>query len=432
VRCINSYRLDTSVFILDASGRSVNAAFLTALELRALRPERGGGVVQPSSVRLELARIDLQGHVEGADGTSLLVPLNGPPTIECGAFVSVPLTRVAQESTWDEVGERQRPPRAWRVAGTETFNNTRCLKLVGEQHSDDWHEPRGDHTAWRRIDTVWMAPALGIAYRVERKIERREPLRKEATQRSIARYDLLNHMTYQGPFYEDRRREILQARRFFDEAAPYLHNPGQYEAQLDRILKRIAYHLDNQLPVEPYHKAILQVKRRVEAARRGEASPDPVPDETEATPARAALGRPAPDFVATDLINQESVRLQRLLALGRPILLVFFKPGSWIAPEVLQFASDKRRLGVTVLGMEVGGETAVVQKQHADLKLQFPILAGKGFNLTYDVNATPCFVLLDGHGIVRGTYTGWGSETAQEISQELGRCLRKPAVARGQ
>jgi hypothetical protein len=127
--------------------------------------------------------------------------------------------------------------------------------------------------------------------------------------------------------------------------------------------------------------------------------------------------------VASDLINAGSVRLQRLLPLGRPILLVFYKPGSWTAVDVLHFAADKHRLGVTVLGMAVGGETSLVQKQHAELKLQFPILAGKGFNLTYGVDATPCFVLLDGHGIVRGTYTGWGSETAQEISEELGRWL---------
>jgi hypothetical protein len=434
VQCKNTYRLETTVFILDSAGRSVNAAFLTVLELRAFRPERTVDAVQPSFVRLELGRIDLQGHVECVGGASLQVPLEGPPTIECGPFVSVPLTAVGQESTWDEVSENNRPPRAWRVAGTEVVNSTRCVKLVGEQHSEDWNEPRGDHTAWRRTDTVWMAPALGIAYRVERLIERREPLRQKPTQRSLTRYDLLNHITYSGPFYEDRRREIVQARRFIEEAAPYLRNPGQYEAPLAGILKKIAYHLDNQVPVEPYHKAILQVKRRIEAARSGLVSPDPpsnTPEVEETNFTRATLGRPAPDFVATDLINQESVRLQRLLPLGRPILMVFFKPNSWTASEVLHFGADKHRLGVTVLGMAVGGDTSAVRKQHSELGLKFPILSGKGFNLTYGVDATPRFVLLDAHGLVRGSYTGWGSETAQEINRELER-LRKSSKARGE
>ena len=50
-----------------------------------------------------------------------------------------------------------------------------CIKIVGEQKTDDWDRPRLDRIAWRRLDTVWLAPGLGVAAKVERIIEKREP-----------------------------------------------------------------------------------------------------------------------------------------------------------------------------------------------------------------------------------------------------------------
>ena len=102
------------------------------------------------------------------------MPLEGPPTVECGAFAAVPDGKVAADSTW-EAGEPGRPVHAWRVVGPDTVVGARCLKLEGVQKSEDWDKPRADHTAWRRTDTVWLAPRLGVAARVERVIERREP-----------------------------------------------------------------------------------------------------------------------------------------------------------------------------------------------------------------------------------------------------------------
>src|SRR5438874_2372588 len=79
---------------------------------------------------------------------------------------------------------------------------------------------RGDSTAWQRRDTVWLSPQLGIAYRVERIIEQRDPLRKEPTHRSVMRYDLDSRLTYPGKLFDDRVHEIRQTRKFWDEAVP--------------------------------------------------------------------------------------------------------------------------------------------------------------------------------------------------------------------
>src|SRR5262249_11428664 len=92
-----------------------------------------------------------------------------------------------------------------------------------------------NHAAWRRQDTVWMAPRLGIAYRVERVLERREPASQNVTHRSVLRYELENPLPYPGQLYEDRKQEILQARNFFDAAAPLLRQPaGQVTAPSSR------------------------------------------------------------------------------------------------------------------------------------------------------------------------------------------------------
>src|SRR5262249_37523637 len=153
-----------------------------------------------------------------------------PATNECGAFVEGPRGRIGLEQHWD-AGEPGRPKRTWTAIGTETINGVSYLKLEGVQQSEDWDRPRADHTAWRRHDLVWMTTKLGVAFRVERTIERREPARSEPTERSIARYELESTLQYPGSLFEDRRREILQAHAFHEAALPLLPSPGKYPAK---------------------------------------------------------------------------------------------------------------------------------------------------------------------------------------------------------
>ncbi len=143
-----TYKLESSLLVLGGAAKKWDVAFLTVLSLRDHLPGQPPGPrpAPPASVRLELAEVTAQGQVRPASGTSLLVPLEGPPTAECGAVVEVPRSAVGPQQFW-EVAEDGRPPRTWRVAGTETAAGTLCVKLVGVQQSDDWDRPRGDSTA---------------------------------------------------------------------------------------------------------------------------------------------------------------------------------------------------------------------------------------------------------------------------------------------
>jgi peroxiredoxin len=417
------YRLECRALVLDAPARGLDVAFLTLL--RGKPGPAGNGEEPAASVRLELTQVDVHGRITADAGRSLVVPLEGPPTAECGAFVEAPAVSVRKEQTW-QVAEEGRPARAWRLAGTEAVNGTQCLKLVGLQQSDDWERPRGDHVAWRRTDTVWLSPRLGLAYRVERVVERRDAGRRDldANHRSVLRYELESILPYPGKLYDDRRDEITQAHAFQERAAALLARPGRDStAQMDVLLGKINHHLEHQLPT-PYREAVLQVKRRVEAAQRGEVAPASFSsEETPAAPVVAVPGSAAPDFLVTDLVRQQSVRLQQYL--GRPVVLVFYRPTSFNVEELLRFAqrlADASKGKAAVLGLVMSEDVAHARRQREELRLTFPLLDGTGLSKSYDVQTTPKLMVLDAGGVVVGSYTGWGQEAPEAVLRDLEHC----------
>ena len=372
-------------------------------------------------MRLEIAEVTSQGKVRGS--RKLVPPLDGPPTVEWGALVEAPEARVGIQDSW-VAGEEGRPPRTWRVAGEEIINGTNCVKLMGLQQSEDWDRPRGDSTAWQRRDTVWLSAQLGIAYRVERVLEHRDPLRKEPTHRAVLRYDLDSRLTYPGKLFEDRVHEISQARKFWDEALPLLREPTQHRQQLDT--------LQNAWP--PTWKT---------SRRRRSARPSSKSEAHRSSPARRNCagsagggnrrphrhghpGQRVPDAVVTDLIARQSVRLHSLL--GRPVLLIFYNPSSPTSPQVLGFAqklSEKYQPGLTVVGLAVCDDPQLARETARGFTTVFSDLRRHGLHQTFNVDATPRLILLDTEGFLRGGYTGWGAHTPREILGELQRRLPK-------
>ena len=415
------YHLETVLFVLEAEPRRWDIAFMTSLNLSEPSKEAKSAAKEaPTSVRLELASVDAQGQLQG---NALLAPIAGPPTIECGFVVETPVLKVGLNQVW-EVSDPGRPPRTWRVMGTELCNGVTCVKLTGAQQSEDWDRPRGDHTAWRRIDATWIHPQLGVAQKVERTIERRQPAHVGPTERTTVRFELDSRPVYPSRLRDDRRQEILKAKKFQDEAAPLLAQPAQHRPQIDSLLKRISNYVDSQSPT-PYRKATVSLRGRLERARRGEA-PAEAAVELEPFTTATRIGDKVPDFLVTDLTGKESVRLTRML--GRPVFIFFYNPATSDGKEVLRFAQDLSRQfsdRLCIMAMAVTHDPESARKQHADLGLPFPILDGKGLHQTFGVDGTPRLIVLDSEGVLRCGTTGWGIQTPGEIRQELARCMTK-------
>ncbi|MFN4257964.1 MAG: peroxiredoxin family protein [Gemmataceae bacterium] len=423
------YRLETRVLVMDVlpsvKGPTAHIAFLTTLRQQSTRNDADKNEGAACSVRLELANLSAQGKIIPVEDGSLVPSLTGPPTVECGAFVETPAYPVGPGSTWAVADAAQRTM-SWQVVGTESVHGTSCLKLSGEQKSPDWDHPRADSSAWRRRDTVWLAPRTGVAYRVERVIERREPARRDPSERSTLRYELHGSLNYPGQLLADRKREIELAQRLNQTLAPLLPRAGEVGPRpFEAVLARIAHHVEHQAPT-PYRAALDLIQRRAEAGRQGESPP--LNPAWEASPVAQiiTLGRPAPDFLVPDYTAPQSARLYNWL--GQPILLIFYSPTSPTVQEVLGFGRQLRREygnHIVVLGLAMSEDKEQILKQRQDLRLDFPILSGTGLRLSYKIETTPKLVVLDAAGIVRGSWLGWGPEAPVSVKREIERWLRK-------
>jgi len=414
----HDYRIEVRYFVLEVQPKGTDLVVLTALHDRQAAARDSA-----RAARLERIRLDLAGRVSADQAVSLAVPSEGAPTVEVGAFLEVPRSRASTGQGW-ETSESGRPVMAWSVGGTEMAAGQSCVKIVGIQQSDEWDHPRADRPAWKRVETVWSSPRTGLAVRVERVIEQREPARIEVARRSTLRYELDSDLTYPGRLADDRRSEVQQAFAFRDAARPMLSEPGKYPRQIAALQKRIAAHVESQPPT-PYREAVLAVRRQIEAAARGEVVPMQHETSRPIT-STVAVGEPAPDFVATEITGSGSGSGRLGKWKGKAVLLVFYNPSSFTAPEMLRFAQDlsaSMNRNVQVVGLSVSDDTAAVLKQRDALKLTFPILHGGGLRVSYGVDSTPRLVLIDAGGVVRGAYTGWGHETADDVLNELRRWL---------
>jgi hypothetical protein len=421
VKYQKTYRLETTLFVLDTGKLHSDVALMTALsEIDGRQPSGSSG---PASVRFTLARIDPQSKLRTLDDKALNLSISGPSTLEFGFLAEVPLTRVGKNAFW-EVTEEGRPARSWQVAGAEACAGVTCVKLIATQQSVDWDHPRADQTAWRRNDILWLVPQLNVALKVERSIERRDPAHKVPTHRSVVRYELESKLRYPGKMFDDRQREIAALKKFQEEAAPLLQQPAQYRTQLEGLIRKVAYHVEHQ-PTTPYRKAVLHLKQSLELARRGEAPVATGSDDPGPIIRQVGLGERMPDFVIAPLTEKQPVHLQKLL--GLPTLVIFYNPTTEMGKQVMQHAkglSQKQAGKVHVLALALTNDLEAAVKQHADLGLPFPVLDGSALRLTLAAEHTPRFVLIDGEGVVRWESTGWGLHSAAEIAQELAACQR--------
>jgi hypothetical protein len=115
---------------------------------------------------------------------------------------------------------------------------------------------------------------------------------------------------------------------------------------------------------------------------------------------------------------------------GKALLLVFFQPSSKINAEMLRYVQrlmdQHGDQELAVIGLVMSDDAGAVKRLAGQHSVTFPILAGKSLRISYDIEATPRFVVVDAGGIVRAAHTGWGPECAAELGADVKKWLPTP------
>lgn len=415
IQYARTFRVENYVLVTRSDVLSHDVAIMTVLSARGSDDATKTSV---ASVRLDLAKVDPRGKI------TPFVEVNGAISslIETGCFIEAPISRVGRNSVW-EAGDAPRPPRTWALQGAEACGGLSCVKLIGTQQSDDWDRPRADHAAWRRRDVVWLSLQMGVAVKVERTVERRDPARREPTHRTVTHYTLESRMKYPGKLLEDRKRDAMQAKKFADEAAAILAQPGVSTEAYENLLRKVTLYIENS-PTTPYRKALVQVAQRVGSAQKGELlQTEFQTEEPAASLGPLRVGQKAPDTLLTDLATKQPVRFNRLL--GRPTLVLYYNPRTETGVDVLGFAKGvAESMGdqASVVALAVTNDSDYAIRQRGEMKLPFAVHDGAALRLSFGVDATPRFVVLDGEGRLQSAITGWAPHIGEELVGELRRC----------
>jgi hypothetical protein len=418
------YRLEVRALVLDVRREGAEVAFLTTLQQhgnlgKRERPDGG----EPVSARLERALVDAQGNLRSLGKSGHSHSLDGPSTWEAGFFLEVPRQGVPANGTW-LVEEPGRPACHYRLIGPENVLGVPCVKLVVRQQSEDWDKPRGDSTAWRRTETIWILPASGLAQKVVREVERREPAHTEPTSRIVTEYQLLKEARFENFVFQEQLREISQIQKFRDELDELLpeapqHGPKPFEALLARIDDQLKHHATSS-----YREALQRERRRALAGHRGEkpiAMVEPMPAVVNV----AVVGKAAPVFAVEEVLSGKAWQLRNWQ--GKTLVMIFYRPDSQRVETLLTYAESLvrkyNRPDCAVVGFAMLDQPKKVAQLHQDLNLTFPTLNGITLRPGYAVDTTPRLVVVDAQGIVRGIYEGLGPEPQDELEKQIRKCL---------
>lgn len=441
------HELEVRLFILESGTGYAEGALLTLVRSRPDPVVADPAAVVtganlnrqpiPPAVSLELVRIDARGRVSRlrptgnatipnlggtAEGIPVpRVPIDSLPIMETGMMVPLPAAPAVLQAKW-ETAEADRPPRIWTIPREDVWNGGRCLVVESTQQTEAWDQPRAAVLGWRRHDTLMVGPTDGYACRVQRKIERREG--SAIVGWVEVKYDLEPPTRHSGTRFQDARRDIEAAYQFAADLAPLVRKGVRTDPREFQVRKaRIQRYLTDQQPPSDYRGAIEAVARRCDAALRGEAIVQASLDEEAPKAAPLTLGGPAPDFVAPMI--QSTGQFHLSAHRGRPVVLVFYKPGSKTSVGSLRVAEALHRVfadKVTVQTLALGGASQT-DPDREKLRLTVPLAAGDTIRRQYDVEYYPQFFVIDAQGRLVYRFEGFGDETGYLLKDQLQKLL---------
>lgn len=435
-----AHELELRVLMLEAREGWFDAAVLVVLRRTddvvagAVADLTGGprDRAAPPLVRLDLVRVHADGsvHALAPVGPPPLAlgpntPARAPPAppldtfapFEFGMFPPRPPRAAPGEPFAVAPTDPTRPAETWQEQGTEFVAGERCARLVMNQRHPNWDAPRGGRSAWFRADAVWVSALDGTARKVHRVIKHRDGLDAEPAAWVEVAYALKDRTRAIGRTFDRARRDIETAFAAAAEAAPFLPDAARHGAKFfDARIQKLDAYLAGPGGGGPYREAVGAVRRQLEAARRGDPVGAGLVPATPAAPVTKKApwprpGEPAPDFRA-GAFHLSAHR-------GKPVVLVFFKPGSETAGPALAVADALRakhapRAAVVPLA---------VWAEPRPRPGGAPVYDGALAEALYGVESVPRFALVDGRGVVRWAFAGVGGETGFDLNRELERLL---------
>jgi len=437
----NRYRrahdLEVRVFVLDRGDAWADAAVLTLLR-RTDDPAVAGAVpgvtgappdrAAPPAARLDLVRVHEDGtvHVLAPPGPVPLrfaadTPARGVAALPLDAFAPFEFgmfpPRPRGDEAWDIASaDPARPAETWHPRGFAFVNAERCAHLLMVQQTADWEKPVGGQTSWQRADAVWVSTQDDTARRVHRLIRRRDGIAPAPAVVVEVKYELKERARLRDRTYARYRQEIEAAYAAAADLDPLAKDAARLGPQPFAVrLAKLDAHLAGE-PGTPYREAVLAVRRRLDAARRGEVGRPAAPVTAPAVVSRADIvaGAAAPDFRA-GAFRLADVR-------GKPAVLVFFMPGTETADLSLAVADAlAKKYGdrLAVAPLAVYADAATGAKDRDRLKLSVPVYDGAAAGVRYGVASFPRFVLIDAGGTVRWAFAGVGAETGFMAREQI-------------
>lgn len=438
------YEVEVRVFVLEATAAYSDCGVMTTVQ--PLDDELVQGVNLPGhtrvkanpAVRLDLIRVDDRGRVKALAPTvgppplllgkktptaeAPTLPLDAPPGCELAAFIPLPLSTAKSGGTWDTT-EPNRPPVVWSAGGDAVWNGRRCVELTATQQTDGYDLTDTVRHGWKRTEAVLVSPADGYASVINRTIVRREGRDQAGT--LTARYELQPANKYAGEKYRETRAEVEAAWAFAAEhaaASTSKPRPGELRARAAAVDR----YLSDRTSATPYRAAIEAVKRRYD----GGTAPPVVTKKIVINLVEEntiSVGKPAPDFAAID-VSKPTGRVRLSAGVGKPAVIVFYKPGSSTAVETLSICEALHRKyadTITVIPLAIHRTVTEAASERTKLKMTAPVYAGDDVREVYSVNSFPRFYVVDGRGLLSWTFdAGVGPEVGHLVKQEVEKLLK--------
>lgn len=337
---------------------------------------------------------------------------------ELGYILEASEEPVDSNSTW-EVRRPGQPLITCKVVGRDDVANTPCLKIACTQQSQNWGARRIDQAAWKSEATLWVGRKASTVHRVQRTVSVRDPGDDHAGRTIQADYFLATDLVYQGLRLQERAKEFRAAFKAQTEIEKVSTQIGRVsKSRIEAIKFDLKDLLENQAPTA-YRLSIQRLLKQAEALEQ-RANSREQPTEFVGTRRGAPIGRPARAFVVRNLEKEESFTLKSLQ--GQAVVLVFIDPNGKLGTQTLSAiakAVETHGEGVRLLAVCSRADEATLTSLRTNSPGNYTLCSGRGVDKSFGIQGLPHTLFIDGEGILRGSYPGFGPETYPFLSAAL-------------